>query len=216
MTEDQACSTANKKELLRDLQRAAEFDQSALFKKIYEEEFGVFGGAPFGSIIGDYEFGKGPEDIELLEKVAQVAAAAHAPFVSAAASEFFNIDSYTNLDAPRDLGKVFDTTEYAKWKSFRANEDSRYVALTAAAGADAPALRQGHQAGGCLRVRGRGGRQRPLQVSVGQRGLGAGGAAYQRLLAPTAGARRFAGWKAADWWRACRCTTSTPTKATSR
>jgi len=122
---------ANKRELLRDLQRAAEFDQSALFKKIYEEEFGVFGGAPFGSIIGDYEFGKGPEDVELLERVAQVAAAAHAPFISAASPEFFNIESYTNLDAPRDLGKVFDNTEYAKWKSFRANEDSRYVALTA-------------------------------------------------------------------------------------
>jgi type VI secretion system protein ImpC len=121
----------NKKELLRDLQRAAEFDQSALFKKVYEEEFGVFGGAPFGSIIGDYDFGKGPEDIELLERVAQVASAAHAPFISAAAPEFFNIESYTNLDAPRDLGKVFDNTEYAKWKSFRANEDSRYVALTA-------------------------------------------------------------------------------------
>ncbi|MCX6624371.1 MAG: type VI secretion system contractile sheath large subunit, partial [Acidobacteria bacterium] len=121
----------NKKELLRDLQRAAEFDQSALFKKIYEEEFGVFGGAPFGSIIGDFEFGKGPEDIELLERIAQVASAAHAPFISAAAPEFFNIESYTSLDAPRDLGKVFDSTEYAKWKSFRQNEDSRYVALTA-------------------------------------------------------------------------------------
>ena len=121
----------NKKELLRDLQRAAEFDQSALFKKIYEEEFGVFGGAPFGAIIGDYEFGKGPEDLELLERTAQVAAAAHAPFISAASPEFFNIESYTNLDAPRDLAKVFDNTEYAKWKSFRANEDARYVALTA-------------------------------------------------------------------------------------
>ena len=75
---------ASKKELLRDLQRAPEFDQSALFKKVYEEEFGVFGGAPFGALIGDYEFGKHPEDIELLEKVSQVAAAAHAPFLTAA------------------------------------------------------------------------------------------------------------------------------------
>jgi type VI secretion system protein ImpC len=120
----------SKKELLRDLQRAPEFDQSALFKKVYEEEFGVFGGAPFGALLGDYEFGKSGQDIELLEKIAQVAAAAHAPFLSAAGSEMFNLDSFTALDAPRDLGKVFDTTEYAKWKSFRASEDSRYVALT--------------------------------------------------------------------------------------
>jgi len=120
---------ASKKELLRDLQRAAEFDQSALFKKVYEEEFGVFGGAPFGAMIGDYEFGKGPEDIELLERISQVAGAAHAPFMAAAQPEFFNLDKFTSLDAPRDLAKVFDTTEYAKWKSFRQSEDSRYVAL---------------------------------------------------------------------------------------
>ena len=120
----------SKKELLRDLQRAPEFDQSALFKKIYEEEFGIFGGSPFAGIVGDYEFGRGPEDIELLEKISNVAAAAHAPFLSAASPEMFNLDSFTQLDAPRDMGKVFDTTEYAKWKSFRASEDSRYVALT--------------------------------------------------------------------------------------
>jgi len=121
---------ASKKELLRDLQRAPEFDQSALFKKIYEEEFGIFGGSPFAGIVGDYEFGRGPEDIELLEKISNVAAAAHAPFLSAAAPDMFNLESFTQLDAPRDLGKIFDTTEYAKWKSFRASEDSRYVALT--------------------------------------------------------------------------------------
>ena len=120
----------NKRELLRDLQRAPEFDQSALFKKVYEEEFGIFGGAPFASLIGDYEFGRGPEDIELLERIAQTAASAHAPFLSAASPEFFNLDSFAHLDAPRDLAKVFDTTEYAKWKSFRQSEDSRYVGLT--------------------------------------------------------------------------------------
>ena len=119
----------NKKELLKDLQRAPEFDQSALFKKVYEEEFGVFGGAPFSALIGDYEFGKHPEDMELLEKVAQVAASAHAPFLTAANSEMFNLPSYTELGSPRDLGKIFDTTEYAKWKSFRQSEDSRYVGL---------------------------------------------------------------------------------------
>ncbi len=121
---------ASKKELLRDLQRAAEFDQSAMFKKVYEEEFGVFGGHPFGCLVGDYEFGKGPEDMELMEKVSQVASAAHAPFVAGASADMFNLDSYTELSNPRDLAKVFDTTEYAKWKSFRNSDDARYFALT--------------------------------------------------------------------------------------
>ena len=120
----------SKKDLLRDLQRAPEFDQSAMFKKVYEEEFGVFGGHPFGALIGDFEFGKGPEDMELVEKISQVASAAHAPFISAADSAMFNLDGFTELGNPRDLAKIFDTTEYAKWKSFRASEDSRYVALT--------------------------------------------------------------------------------------
>jgi type VI secretion system protein ImpC len=119
----------SKKDLLRDLQRAVEFDQSAMFKKVYEEEFGIFGGAPFGALIGDYEFGKHPEDMEMLEKVSNVAAAAHAPFLSAAAPDMFNLPSLSELGAPRDLGKIFDTTEYAKWKSFRASDDARYVGL---------------------------------------------------------------------------------------
>ena len=119
-----------KKELLRDLQRVPEFDQSATFKKIYEEEFGVFGGEPFAALLGDYYFGKGPEDIELLERMSQVAAAAHAPFLSATQPDMFNLESFTQLDAPRDLAKVFDTTEYARWKGFRSSEDSRYVCLT--------------------------------------------------------------------------------------
>ncbi len=120
---------ANKKELLRDIEKAPEFDQSQLFKKVYEEEYGVFGGAPFGALIGDYEFGKHPEDMALLEGISHVAAQAHAPFVSAAAPDLFNLESFTQLDAPRDLAKIFDNTEYAKWKSFRQSEDSRYVAL---------------------------------------------------------------------------------------
>jgi type VI secretion system protein ImpC len=119
----------SKKDLLRDLQRAAEFDQSALFKKIYEEEFGVFGGDPFAAIVGDYEFGKHPEDLELLEKVSNVAAAAHAPFLTAAASQLMNMESFTQLDQPRDIAKIFDTTEFAKWKGFRQSDDSRYVGL---------------------------------------------------------------------------------------
>lgn len=121
--------STTKKELLRDLQRAAEFDQSALFKKVYEEEYGVFGGEPFGALIGDYEFTKHPEDIELLEKISNVAAAAHAPFFTSAGPEMLNLDSYANLGQPRDLSKIFENTEYVKWKSFRESEDSRYVGL---------------------------------------------------------------------------------------
>jgi type VI secretion system protein ImpC len=120
---------ATKKELLKDLQRAPEFDQSALFKKVYEEEYGVFGGAPFGALVGDFEISRSGQDIEFLEKVAQVAAAAHAPFITGASHEMFGLESFTQLSSPRDLGKVFDTTEYAKWKAFRNTEDSRYVAL---------------------------------------------------------------------------------------
>ncbi|HVN72006.1 MAG TPA: type VI secretion system contractile sheath large subunit [Desulfomonilia bacterium] len=120
---------ATKGELLKDMEKAPEFDQSTLFKKIYEEEFGMFGGASYGALIGDYEFGNHPQDLSLLEKVSQVAAAAHAPFVSAASPKMFNLDSYTDLGQPRDLAKIFQSVEYAKWKSFRDSEDSRYVAL---------------------------------------------------------------------------------------
>lgn len=120
----------SKKDLLKDLERAAEFDQSALFKKIYEEEYGTFGGAPFGALIGDYEFGNHPQDMSLLEKISGVAAAANAPFISAASPEMFGWQSYTELTEVRDLAKIFDRTEYAKWRSFRDSEDSRYVGLT--------------------------------------------------------------------------------------
>jgi type VI secretion system protein ImpC len=119
----------SKKELSRDLQRAPEFDQSAIFKKVYEEEYGVFGGEPFAALLGDYEFGKGFEDLELLDNISHVAAAAHAPFLTAASANLLSLDSFTNLGQPRDLGKVFDTTEYAKWKGFRQSEDSRYVGM---------------------------------------------------------------------------------------
>jgi type VI secretion system protein ImpC len=119
----------SKKELIRDFKNASDFDQSSLFKKIYEEEYGTFGGAPFATMIGDYEFGRSPEDMYLLEEMSHVAASAHAPFLSAASPELFGFESFTDLAGPRDLAKVFDTVEYAKWKSFRASEDSRYVGL---------------------------------------------------------------------------------------
>jgi len=121
----------SKKDLLKDLQRAPEFDQSALFKKVYEEEYGVFRGSPFGALVGDYEFDRTGEDVELLEKVSQVSAAAHAPFIAGTNAQMFSLESFTQLDQPRDMAKVFGTTDYAKWKVFRDSEDSRYVALTA-------------------------------------------------------------------------------------
>jgi type VI secretion system protein ImpC len=120
----------SKQELLKDLEKAAEFDQSALFKKVYEEEFGTFGGSPFGALIGDYEFSNHPQDLSLLEKISNVAASANAPFISAASPQLFGWDSFTQLAEVRDLAKIFDRTEYAKWRSFRESEDSRYVGLT--------------------------------------------------------------------------------------
>ncbi|HNQ15545.1 MAG TPA: type VI secretion system contractile sheath large subunit [Pyrinomonadaceae bacterium] len=121
---------ATKKELLKDFERALEFDQSALFKKIYEDEYGTFGGAPYGAIIGDYEFGNHPQDLALLESLSQVAAAAHAPFISAASADMFGWDEFSQMTEVRDISKIFDTTMYAKWRSFRDSEDSRYVGLT--------------------------------------------------------------------------------------
>lgn len=120
----------SKQELLKDIEKASEFDQSALFKMVYEHEFGIFGGEAYGALIGDYEFSNHPQDMSLLEKISQVAAAAHAPFISAASPKLFNWDSFTELGGPRDLAKIFQSVEYAKWKSFRNSEDSRYVALT--------------------------------------------------------------------------------------
>ncbi|MDQ3253353.1 MAG: type VI secretion system contractile sheath large subunit [Acidobacteriota bacterium] len=120
---------ASKKEMTKDLEKAAEFDQSALFKKIYEEEFGSFGGAPYGALIGDYEFTNHPQDIALLTKISNVAASANAPFVAAAAPQLFGWDSFTQLSEVRDLAKIFDRTEFAKYRSFRESEDSRYVGL---------------------------------------------------------------------------------------
>ena len=121
---------ATKKELVKDFKSAIDFDQSALFKKVYEEEFGTFGGSPFGTLLGQFELTRQPEDMYFVEPMSHVAAAAHAPFVSAASPELFGLDSHTDLGKPRDLSKVFDTVEYAKWKSFREAEDSRYVGLT--------------------------------------------------------------------------------------
>ncbi|CAN7202972.1 type VI secretion system contractile sheath large subunit [Pseudoduganella sp. LjRoot289] len=121
---------ASKRELVKDFQSALEFDQSTMFKKVYEEEFGTFGGAPYAALVGDFEISRQPEDMYFLEQMSHVAAASHAPFVSAASPELFGLESYGELGRPRDLAKVFDTVEYAKWKAFRESEDARYVGLT--------------------------------------------------------------------------------------
>lgn len=120
---------ASKKDLLKDLEKAAEFDQSQLFKKIYESEFGTFGGSAYGALIGDYQISNHPQDLSFLEKMSQVASAAHAPFISAASPQLFGFDSFTQLGEPRDMAKIFQRTEFAKWRSFRESDDARYVAL---------------------------------------------------------------------------------------
>ena len=119
-----------RRELFKDLEKAIEFDQSALFKKIYEEEYGQLGGKPYGMLVGDYQFGRSPEDISLLTMISQVAAAAHAPFVASASPKMFNMERFDEMPRPRDLAKIFESVEYAAWKSFRESEDSRYTALT--------------------------------------------------------------------------------------
>jgi len=122
--------SVTKNELLKDFERALEFDQSNMFKKLYEEEYGTFGGAPYGALIGDYEFGNHPQDMALLESIAGVAAAAHAPFISAASAGMFGWDTFSEMSEVRDVSKIFERTEYMKWRSFRESEDSRYVGLT--------------------------------------------------------------------------------------
>ncbi len=121
----------SKKELGKTLRKTkgAQWDQSAIFKQIYEEGFGVAGGEPFGALIGDYFFDHSPADVELLQGVAQIAAAAHAPFISGTSPSLLNMDSWQELSNPRDLAKIFQSAEYAPWRSLRASDDSRYLAL---------------------------------------------------------------------------------------
>ena len=118
-----------KKELLKDLESAVDHDMSVLFKKVYEEEYGTFGGNPYTVLIGDYYFGRHPQDIALLERISKVAAAAHAPFIAAASPALFDMKSFTDLGVPRDLSKIFESAELAAWRAFRESEDSRYVSL---------------------------------------------------------------------------------------
>jgi type VI secretion system protein ImpC len=122
----------SKKELSKTLKRfkGTAWDQSPIFKKIYEQEFGQLGGEPFGCLVGDYYFDHSPPDVELLGEIAQISAAAHAPFISSTAPSLFQMESWQELANPRDLTKIFSTPEYASWRSFRESEDARYVGLT--------------------------------------------------------------------------------------
>lgn len=120
---------ADKRSVYKDLDKASEFDQSQLFKKLYENEFGTPGGEPYGALVGDYEFTNHPEDVDMLTKLSSVAAASFCPFIAAAAPEMLGMDSFTELNKPRDIAKIFSTVEYTKWNSFRDSEDSRFVSL---------------------------------------------------------------------------------------
>jgi type VI secretion system protein ImpC len=109
--------------------KGTSWDQSPIFKKIYEEEYGQFGGEPFGCMMGDYYFDQSPPDVELLGEIAKVAASAHAPFLAAASPSLMQMGSWQELANPRDLTKIFGTPEYAAWRSLRESDDARYLGL---------------------------------------------------------------------------------------
>jgi len=120
---------AKKNEVFKDLDKAVEFDQSQTFKKLYENEFGQPGGEPYGALIGDFEFTNHPDDIDMLSNMSQVAAASFCPFISAIDPQMFGFENWTELSKPRDLDKIFEGVEYAKWNAFRESEDARFVNL---------------------------------------------------------------------------------------
>src|SRR6185369_16234734 len=122
----------SKKDLHKTLKKfkGAAWDQSPVFKKLYEEEFGQLGGEPYGCLVGDYYFDHSAPDVELLGEMAKISAATHAPFISGTASSLFQMESWSELSNPRDLTKIFGTPEYASWRSLRESEDARYIGLT--------------------------------------------------------------------------------------
>ncbi|MET0543640.1 MAG: type VI secretion system contractile sheath large subunit, partial [Variovorax sp.] len=121
----------SKKDLHKQLKKfkGAAWDQSPMFKKVYEQEYGQFGGEPFGAIVGDYHFDQSPPDVELLGEMAKIAAAAHAPFITGASPHLMQMESWQELANPRDLTKIFLTPEYAGWRSLRESDDARYLGL---------------------------------------------------------------------------------------
>jgi type VI secretion system protein ImpC len=121
----------SKKDLAKTLKKykGASWDQSPIFKKLYEQEYGQLGGEPYGALVGDYHFDHTPGDVELLGQMAQVAAAAHAPFIAGAGPTLMGMDSWQELANPRDLGKIFAAPDYAAWRSLRESDDAKYVGL---------------------------------------------------------------------------------------
>ncbi|PIF76415.1 type VI secretion system protein ImpC [Variovorax sp. 54] len=121
----------SKVELAKNLKKfkGAAWDQSPMFKKIYEEEYGQFGGEPFGALVGDYHFDQSPPDVEMLGEMAKIAASAHAPFITGASPNLMQMESWQELANPRDLTKIFSTPEYAGWRSLRESDDSKYLGM---------------------------------------------------------------------------------------
>jgi type VI secretion system protein ImpC len=122
---------ASKQDLAKTIKRfkGVAWDQSPIFKGIYEQEYGVLGGEPYGCLVGDYYFDHGAPDVELLSGIARISAAAHCPFIAGASPTAMQMGSWQELANPRDLTKIFTTPEYAAWRSLRASEDARYIGL---------------------------------------------------------------------------------------
>lgn len=121
---------ADKNTLFKNFDKAIEFDQSDLFKKVYEEEYGTAGGAPYGVLLGDYEITDHPNDIKLLQYMSEVSAASFTPFVASANSSLMGLESWEEIAKPTDLARIFESPKYATWNAFRRKDESRFVALT--------------------------------------------------------------------------------------
>ena len=191
------------------------WDQSPLFKKVYEAEYGQFGGEPFGCLVGDYYFDQTPPDVELLGEMSKIAAAAHTPFIAGASPTVMQMDSWQELANPRDLTKIFTTPEYAGWRSLRESEDARYLGLAMPRFLSRLPVRRQDQSGRGVRLRGRHRRRRSQPLHLGERRLRDGGehqplvqAVWLVLAHPRhrIGRRRSKG---------CRRTPSRPTTAAS-
>jgi len=120
----------SKDDLIEDFEDSPEIPKSGLYKTVYTAEYGQFGGQPYAAMIGNYDFGPGPQDIKLLQNIASVAAMSHAPFIAAAGPQFFGLDDFTGLPNLKDLKSILEGPQYTKWNSFRESEDARYVGLT--------------------------------------------------------------------------------------
>jgi type VI secretion system protein ImpC len=121
----------SKSELGKTLKRykGTAWDQSPIFKQIYEAEYGQLGGEPFGCFVCDYYFDHSPGDVELLGELSKTASAAHCPFLGGTSPKLFQMETWQELVNPRDLGNIFKTPEYAAWRSLRESDDSRYFGL---------------------------------------------------------------------------------------